>query len=119
MGNQNYAGVVELVDTPDLGSDAVRHAGSTPVTRTKCPADVTVTVSASSPEFSQFDSGAGHHRPLAQRLELPTLNRLIGVQFSGGLPIYSGSSVVEPLSFKSQVGGSNPSRSSNFEQMAE
>lgn len=28
------AGVVELADTPDLGSDAVRHASSTLATRT-------------------------------------------------------------------------------------
>ena len=29
-----YAGVVKLADTSDLGSDAVRCAGSSPVTRT-------------------------------------------------------------------------------------
>ena len=31
----NNAGVVELVDTLDLGSSAVRRGGSTPFTRTK------------------------------------------------------------------------------------
>ena len=30
-----YAGVVELADTYDLGSYVVRHAGSSPVIRTK------------------------------------------------------------------------------------
>ena len=30
-----YAGMVELVDTLDLGSSAARHGGSTPSTRTK------------------------------------------------------------------------------------
>ncbi|CAL2111642.1 hypothetical protein T190130A13A_130072 [Tenacibaculum sp. 190130A14a] len=32
---QKHAGVVELVDTLDLGSSAVRRGGSTPFTRTK------------------------------------------------------------------------------------
>ena len=31
----NGAGVAELADALDLGSSAERHAGSTPVTRTK------------------------------------------------------------------------------------
>ena len=31
------AGVVELVDTLDLGSSASRHGGSSPFTRTKKP----------------------------------------------------------------------------------
>ena len=31
----NYAGMVELADTQDLGSCAHKRAGSTPVTRTK------------------------------------------------------------------------------------
>src|SRR5690606_7528137 len=30
-----FAGVVELVDTPDLGSGAARRGGSSPFTRTK------------------------------------------------------------------------------------
>ena len=30
-----YAGMVELVDTLDLGSSAARRGGSTPFTRTK------------------------------------------------------------------------------------
>lgn len=29
-----FAGVVKLVDTPDLGSGAARHGGSSPSTRT-------------------------------------------------------------------------------------
>ena len=29
-----YAGVVKLVDIPDLGSGAARHGGSSPSTRT-------------------------------------------------------------------------------------
>jgi hypothetical protein len=32
--HSNFAGVVELVDIPDLGSGAVRHGGSSPSTRT-------------------------------------------------------------------------------------
>ena len=32
--NTNYAGMVEMADTWDLGSHAVRCAGSSPVTRT-------------------------------------------------------------------------------------
>ena len=31
---QPFAGVVELVDTPDLGSGAARREGSSPFTRT-------------------------------------------------------------------------------------
>jgi hypothetical protein len=31
----NRAGVVELVDIPDLGSGAARHGGSSPSARTK------------------------------------------------------------------------------------
>ena len=34
-GTKEYAGVVELADTYDLGSYVVRHAGSSPVARTK------------------------------------------------------------------------------------
>ncbi len=34
---QKHAGVVELVDTLDLGSSAARRGGSTPFTRTKKP----------------------------------------------------------------------------------
>jgi hypothetical protein len=30
-----YAGVAKLADVSDLGSDAVRHVGSSPITRTK------------------------------------------------------------------------------------
>ena len=33
-GTKEYAGVVELADTYDLGSYVVRHAGSSPVART-------------------------------------------------------------------------------------
>ena len=33
-GTTQYAGVVELADTYDLGSYVVRHAGSSPVART-------------------------------------------------------------------------------------
>ena len=33
----SHAGMVELVDSVDLGSSAVRRAGSSPVTRTKRP----------------------------------------------------------------------------------
>lgn len=35
LENHVYAGVVELADTPDLGSGAGRRAGSSPVRRTK------------------------------------------------------------------------------------
>ena len=35
MGIFLYAGMVELVDSVDLGSSAERRAGSSPVTRTK------------------------------------------------------------------------------------
>lgn len=35
-GTKEYAGVVELADTYDLGSYVVRHAGSSPVARTIC-----------------------------------------------------------------------------------
>ena len=34
-GAKEYAGVVELADTYDLGSYVARHAGSSPVARTK------------------------------------------------------------------------------------
>ena len=32
-----YAAVVELADTSDLGSDAVKRTGSSPVSGTTCP----------------------------------------------------------------------------------
>lgn len=32
----NYAGVVELADTHDLGSCVARHGGSSPLARTIC-----------------------------------------------------------------------------------
>ena len=32
---ETFAGVVKLVDIPDLGSGAARHGGSSPSTRTK------------------------------------------------------------------------------------
>lgn len=32
----NEAGVVKLADTPDLGSGAAKHGGSSPSTRTNC-----------------------------------------------------------------------------------
>ena len=35
MMNNNIAGVVKLVDIPDLGSGAARHGGSSPSTRTE------------------------------------------------------------------------------------
>lgn len=31
----NHAGVAKLADASDLGSDAARHVGSSPITRTK------------------------------------------------------------------------------------
>ena len=31
----NFAGMVKLVDMPDLGSGAARRVGSSPITRTK------------------------------------------------------------------------------------
>lgn len=34
LPQQNLAGVVKLVDTPDLGSGAARCVGSSPITRT-------------------------------------------------------------------------------------
>jgi hypothetical protein len=33
--NLLYAGVAKLADASDLGSDAVRHVGSSPIARTK------------------------------------------------------------------------------------
>ncbi len=33
----NAAGMVKLVDMPDLGSGAARRVGSSPITRTKKP----------------------------------------------------------------------------------
>ena len=41
-GTKEYAGVVELADTYDLGSYVVRHAGSSPVIRTNFKAAVVI-----------------------------------------------------------------------------
>ena len=38
-----YAGVAELADAPDLGSGAARRGGSTPFTRTKVFCDSKIT----------------------------------------------------------------------------
>ena len=46
MGGQ-CAGVAELVDAPDLGSDAARRGGSSPFTRTTIPLSIDAIYSCS------------------------------------------------------------------------
>lgn len=42
MSDGGYAGVVELADTPDLGSGAVRFGGSSPPSRIVIPEGIRV-----------------------------------------------------------------------------